>query len=167
MTGYDAVLFEKVFSAGTGPTCTLIFVGVEKGGCSVMWKVIVWVAPTSMTLTFPRLMIGVERVPVFFSIVRVTGTFTSWASPVSLTETSKARLGEAVIVVSLVSESCSPPGSTLVATRPTPCTPVGVEVGVVAPWTRCQTGIIERVLARSVLLKIVDWGTETPVMPWR
>src|SRR5438034_4777358 len=152
MTGYVAVLFENVLSAGTGPTCTLILVGVENGGCSVMWKVIVWIAPTSIRLMFPRLTIGAD----FFSIVRTTGTFTSCASPVSLTATSKARLGEAVIVVSLVGESCSPPGSTLVDTSPTPCTPVGVEVGVAAPWTRCQTGVIEAVVARSVLLKIFE-----------
>ena len=31
MTGYVAVLFENVLSAGTGPTCTLILVGVENG----------------------------------------------------------------------------------------------------------------------------------------
>src|SRR5919202_3082886 len=116
MTGYDAVLLVNVFSAGTGPTCTLIFVGVEKGGCSVMWKVKVWVAPTSMRLMFPRLTIGVERVPVFFSIVRVTGTFTSCASPVSLTATSKARLGEGVIGVSRISGGVLPPGSPLVET---------------------------------------------------
>src|SRR5947209_12974757 len=167
MTGYVAVLFENVFSAGTGPTWTLILVGVENGGCSVMWKVMVWVAPTSMRLMFPRLTIGADRFWTFFSIVRTTGTFTSCASPVSLTATSKARLGEAVIVVSLVGESCSPPGSTLVDTSPTPCTPVGVEVGVDAPWTRCQTGVIEAVVARSVLLKIFEWGTETPVIPCR
>src|ERR671937_3318179 len=105
MTGYVAVLLENVFSAGTGPATTLILVGVENGGCSVMWKVIVSVAPTSMRLMFPRLTIGAERPPTFFSIVRVTGTFTSCAWPVTLTATSKARFGEAVIVVSLVGVS--------------------------------------------------------------
>src|SRR5919197_6629573 len=165
MTGYVAVLFENVLSAGTGPATTLILVGVEKGGCSVMWKVIVSVAPTSMRLMIPRLTIGAERLPTFFSIVRVTGTLTSCAWPVSLTATSKARFGEAVIVVSLVGESACPPGSTFVETRPTPWMPLGVEVDdVAAPCTRCQTGIIERVLARSVLLKIFESGTETPVM---
>ena len=112
--------------------------------------------------------IGAERFWTFFSIVRTTGTFTSCASPVSLTATSKARFGEAVIVVSLVGESCWPPGRTFVETRPTPWMPVGVEDDdVAAPWTRRQTGVIEAVLARSVLLKIFESGTETPVTPCR
>src|SRR5918911_558564 len=138
MTGYVALLLEKFLSEGTGPACTLIFVGVENGGCSVMWKVNVAVAPTSMRLIVPRLTIGEDWFPTFFSIVSVTGTFTSCASPVSLTATSKARFGDAVMVVSLVGESSWPPGSTFVETRPTPCTPLAVEdEDVAAPWTRC------------------------------
>src|SRR5436309_2166731 len=141
MTGYCAELFVTVFSDGTGPTCTLMCVGVANGGCSVMWNVIVCVAPTSIRLIVPRFTIG-EGV---FWIVSVTGTCTSCASPVSLTDTSKARFGDAVIVVSLDVESCSPPGRTFVPTRPTPWTPLGLLVrAVVAPWMRCQIGIIER-----------------------
>src|SRR5438270_4886649 len=148
MTGYCAELFVNVFSFGTGPTCTLMCVGVANGGCSVMWNVIVWVEPTSMRLIVPRFTIGVG----VFWIVSVTGTWTSCAWPVSFTDTSKARFTEAVIVVSLVGESCSPPGRTFVATRPTPWTTFGLLVrDVVAPWIRCQIGIIERVLARSGL----------------
>ena len=102
-------------------------------------KVTVLVSPMSRRSIVCFFTIGV----VPFGIVSVTSIRTSWLSPVFLTETSKARSVEALIVVSVSGESCVPAGCTTTFSSPVPWTPDGVPP-VEAPWTRSQIAVIER-----------------------
>src|SRR6266571_1291042 len=99
MTGYSAVLFEVVFSQGTGFTRTLTEVFAPNGG----WPLFATLNVT--VFVSPDWMIGIVSVAVIgvgvFSIVSVTCTETSWEAPVFCTKVWNASAGTALIVCSV------------------------------------------------------------------
>jgi hypothetical protein len=101
------------------------------------------------------------------SIVRVTGTVTSWKSPEFSTVATIERSAETVTFVAVDVDRAAALEAFddhATETSPSPCLPLGVpptEAGCRRPNSRLN----ERALTRSVFVTKCDSGMTTPVMP--
>ena len=130
-------------------------------------NVTVFDSPALMMLIFLRSTMGVGD----FWMVKVTPMLNSWKSPESDTTTLNARSVDAVIWLSVAAPlalSFFPSGSAVTETRALPWFPVTEDPPVAAPWTRRQTCVIARVLARSGFGMMLEAGTPPmSLMPCR